>query len=126
LKESLKPRHVGAVPFSRTGDPSTGDFNDTKVIKKFGEVPDDLSMLLEAECRLFAVRRCGRPPLPGIATSIASLLLGTRVDAARHTSINLASVTSDTDYTERPSVNIRTDIIPSKGYGAPKAKCDGD
>lgn len=42
---SLKPGHVGAVAFSRTGDPSSGDFGDTKVIRKFGEVPDDLSAL---------------------------------------------------------------------------------
>jgi hypothetical protein len=33
------------VAFSRTGDPATGDFGDAKVIKKFGEVPDDLSTL---------------------------------------------------------------------------------
>jgi hypothetical protein len=37
--------HVGAVAFSRTGDPATGDFSDAKVIKKFGEVPGDLSTL---------------------------------------------------------------------------------
>jgi hypothetical protein len=33
------------VAFSRTGDPATGDFGDAKVIKKSGEVPDDLSTL---------------------------------------------------------------------------------
>jgi hypothetical protein len=37
--------HVGAVAFSRTGDLATGDFSDAKVIRKFGEVPDDLSAL---------------------------------------------------------------------------------
>jgi hypothetical protein len=40
-----KPGHVGALAFSRTGDPSSGDFGDAKVIRKFGEVPDDLSAL---------------------------------------------------------------------------------
>jgi hypothetical protein len=30
---------------SRTGDPATGDFSDTKVIRRFGDVPDDLSAL---------------------------------------------------------------------------------
>jgi hypothetical protein len=40
-----KAGHVGAVAFSRTGDPATGDFSDAKVIKKFGDVPDDLSGL---------------------------------------------------------------------------------
>jgi hypothetical protein len=37
--------HTGAVAFSRTGDPATGDFSDAKVLKKFGDVPDDLSAL---------------------------------------------------------------------------------
>jgi len=38
-------RCVGAVAFSRTGDPATGDFIDAKVIRTFGDVPDDLSTL---------------------------------------------------------------------------------
>jgi hypothetical protein len=42
---SRKQRNVGAVAFSRTGDPATGDFGDAKVLKKFGDVPDDLSTL---------------------------------------------------------------------------------
>jgi hypothetical protein len=42
---SRKPGHVGAVAFSRTGDPATGDFGDAQVIRKFGDVPDDLSAL---------------------------------------------------------------------------------
>jgi hypothetical protein len=42
---SRKAEHVGAVAFSRTGDPATGDFGDAKMIKKFGEMPDDLSTL---------------------------------------------------------------------------------
>jgi hypothetical protein len=42
---SRKPGYVGAVAFSRTGDPAIGDFGDAKIIKKFGEVPDDLSTL---------------------------------------------------------------------------------
>jgi hypothetical protein len=37
--------HTGAVAFSRTGDPATGDFSDATVIRKFGNVPDDLSAL---------------------------------------------------------------------------------
>lgn len=40
-----KPGHVGAISFSRTGDPASGDFSDGKLIRKFGEVPDDLSAL---------------------------------------------------------------------------------
>jgi hypothetical protein len=42
---SRQPGHVGAVAFSRTGDPATGNFGDALVIRKFGEVPDDLSAL---------------------------------------------------------------------------------
>jgi hypothetical protein len=42
---SRKEGHVGAVAFSRSGDPATGDFGDAVVLKKFGEVPDDLSAL---------------------------------------------------------------------------------
>jgi hypothetical protein len=42
---SRKEGNVGAVAFSRTGDPATGDFSDATVIKKFGDVPDDLSTL---------------------------------------------------------------------------------
>jgi hypothetical protein len=37
--------HTGAVAFSRTGDPATGDFSDAPVFRKFGDVPDDLSAL---------------------------------------------------------------------------------
>jgi hypothetical protein len=42
---SRKPGHVGAIAFSRTGDPATGDFGDATVIRKFGDVPADLSTL---------------------------------------------------------------------------------
>jgi hypothetical protein len=42
---SRKEGIVGAVAFSRTGDPATGDFSDATVIKKFGDVPDDLGTL---------------------------------------------------------------------------------
>jgi hypothetical protein len=42
---SREEGHVGAIAFSRTGDPATGDFRDAKVLKKFGDVPDDLSTL---------------------------------------------------------------------------------
>ena len=42
---SRKPGHVGAVAFSRSGDPRTGEFGDAKLIRKFGDVPEDLSEL---------------------------------------------------------------------------------
>jgi hypothetical protein len=42
---SRKEGFVGAIAFSRSGDLATGDFGDAKLIRKFGEVPDDLSAL---------------------------------------------------------------------------------
>ncbi|MEY9178781.1 hypothetical protein ABIG06_000487 [Bradyrhizobium sp. USDA 326] len=42
---SRKPGQAGAIAFSRTCDPSSGDFSDAKLIREFGEVPDDLSTL---------------------------------------------------------------------------------
>jgi hypothetical protein len=42
---SRKRGHVGAVAFSRSGDPATCDFSHTRLIRKFGDVPDDLSSL---------------------------------------------------------------------------------
>jgi hypothetical protein len=37
--------NVGAIAFSRTADPDVGKFEDAVVLKKFGEVPSDLTML---------------------------------------------------------------------------------
>ena len=37
--------NVGAVAFSRTGDPAIGEFLDAVLLKAFGDVPDDLSGL---------------------------------------------------------------------------------
>jgi hypothetical protein len=37
--------HIGAVAFSRTGDPAGGEFADAVFLKAFGEVPSDLSAL---------------------------------------------------------------------------------
>jgi hypothetical protein len=42
---SRKSGNVGALAFSRSGDPATGDFADAELIRKFGDVPDDLSTL---------------------------------------------------------------------------------
>jgi hypothetical protein len=36
---------IGAVAFSRSGDPMMGEFGDAKLLRKFGNVPDDLSGL---------------------------------------------------------------------------------
>jgi hypothetical protein len=37
--------HIGAVAFSRSGDPMAGEFNDAKLLRAFGAVPEDLSGL---------------------------------------------------------------------------------
>jgi hypothetical protein len=37
--------HTGAIAFSRTGNPATGEFKDATVLRSFGDVPDDLSAL---------------------------------------------------------------------------------
>jgi hypothetical protein len=42
---SHKPGCVGALAFSRTGDPATGDFRDARIIRKFSDVPVDMSAL---------------------------------------------------------------------------------
>jgi hypothetical protein len=34
---------IGAVAFSRTGDPMIGEFNNARLLQKFGNVPEDLS-----------------------------------------------------------------------------------
>ena len=39
------PGSIGAVAFSRTGDPMAGEFGDPRLLRKFGNVPEDLSGL---------------------------------------------------------------------------------
>jgi hypothetical protein len=34
--------HIGAIAFSRSGDPMIGEFSDARLLKKFGNVPNDL------------------------------------------------------------------------------------
>ncbi len=41
----LAKEHAGAVAFSRTGDPSTGEFQDAVILAQFGDV--DLNALSE-------------------------------------------------------------------------------
>ncbi|MDR6953767.1 hypothetical protein J2X65_003130 [Ancylobacter sp. 3268] len=38
----LSRRNAGAVAFSRTGDPSQGEFEPAVVIARYGDTPDDL------------------------------------------------------------------------------------
>ena len=42
---SREPGTIGAVAFSRSGDPMIGEFGDALLLRKFGQVPDDLSGL---------------------------------------------------------------------------------
>ena len=42
---SRKEGFVGAVAFSRSGDPTSGTFEDAQVLKAFGIVPNDLRAL---------------------------------------------------------------------------------
>lgn len=37
--------NIGALAFSRTGDPLAGEFKDAVVLRAFGDVPSDLSGL---------------------------------------------------------------------------------
>jgi hypothetical protein len=42
---SRTPGSSGAVAFSRSGDPMMGEFGDAHLLRKFGNVPDDLAGL---------------------------------------------------------------------------------
>ncbi len=37
--------HIGAVAFSRSGDPMMGEFGDARLLRKFGQVPEDIGEL---------------------------------------------------------------------------------
>lgn len=37
---SRVPGNIGAVAFSRTGDPLVGEFQDAQLLQRFGDVPD--------------------------------------------------------------------------------------
>jgi hypothetical protein len=39
------PDNIGAIAFSRSGDPLMGEFSDARLLHKFGELPDDLGEL---------------------------------------------------------------------------------
>lgn len=40
---SMAARYVGAVAFSRTGDPSTGEFEPAVILARYGDIPSDIS-----------------------------------------------------------------------------------
>jgi len=37
--------NIGAVAFSRTGNPLMGEFSDARLLHKFGQLPDDIGEL---------------------------------------------------------------------------------
>ena len=37
--------NVGALAFKRSGDPNLGNYGDATILKKFGDVPDNLDEL---------------------------------------------------------------------------------
>ena len=37
--------HIGAVAFSRSGDPMPGEYGDATPLRKFGNAPEDLATL---------------------------------------------------------------------------------
>ena len=42
---SRKDEHVGAVAFSRAGDPAIGEFSDAELLGRYGLTPDDFAAL---------------------------------------------------------------------------------
>ena len=42
---SRVPGNIGAIAFSRSGDPLMGEFSDAKLLRTFGNVPSDLGEL---------------------------------------------------------------------------------
>ena len=42
---SHDPKNAGALSFMRSGDPSQGNFADATILKKFGDVPENLDEL---------------------------------------------------------------------------------
>jgi hypothetical protein len=40
---SRDPANVGAVAFSRKGDPNLGEFDEAVILKTFGRIPEDFA-----------------------------------------------------------------------------------
>ena len=47
--QGMLGKKAGAIAFSRTGDPTIGEFQDAVILGRYGDIPDDLSILMEAE-----------------------------------------------------------------------------
>lgn len=40
---AMAARSIGAVAFSRTGDPSTGEFEPAVILARYGDIPTDIT-----------------------------------------------------------------------------------
>lgn len=47
--QAMIGKKAGAIAFSRTGDPTIGEFDDAEILGRYGEVPTDLSVLMETD-----------------------------------------------------------------------------
>lgn len=47
--QGMLGKKAGAIAFSRTGDPTIGEFQDAVILGRYGEVPSDLSVLMETD-----------------------------------------------------------------------------
>lgn len=47
--QGMLAKKAGAIAFSRTGDPRIGEFQDAIILGRYGEVPGDLSVLMDAD-----------------------------------------------------------------------------
>lgn len=47
--QRMSRTNTGAVAFSRSGDPASGEFADAKIIKQFGELPLDMFAVADDE-----------------------------------------------------------------------------
>ncbi len=43
--QSMSAIHAGAIAFSRSGDPRTGEFEPPEMLKSFGEVPAEDALM---------------------------------------------------------------------------------
>ena len=46
--QAMVGRKVGAIAFSRTGDPAIGEFDEAVILGRYGDAPEDLMSLMEA------------------------------------------------------------------------------
>jgi hypothetical protein len=45
--QAMVGRKVGAIAFSRTGDPALGEFDEAVILGRYGDAPEDLMCLME-------------------------------------------------------------------------------